>query len=261
MRSLNIAATGMQAQQLMVDVISQNLANMNTTGFKQQRVEFQDLIYQDEKRAGTNSSDAATLVPTGIQIGLGVKTGAIYRDTDQGALQTTENALDVAILGKGFFQVELPNGTNAYTRAGSFQVNESGEIVTVDGFLVSPNITIPEDATSININQSGEVIATIQGQVASSNLGQFDIVSFVNDKGLRAVGNNLFEETEASGPANLGTAGTDGTGTIQQGVLESSNVNAVSEITNLIVAQRAYEMNAKIISASDEMLQSLNQSA
>jgi flagellar basal-body rod protein FlgG len=234
---------------------------MNTTGFKQQRVEFQDLIYQDEKRAGTNSSDAATLVPTGIQIGLGVKTGAIYRDTDQGALQTTENALDVAILGKGFFQVELPNGTNAYTRAGSFQVNESGEIVTVDGFLVSPNITIPEDATSININQSGEVIATIQGQVASSNLGQFDIVSFVNDKGLRAVGNNLFEETEASGPANLGTAGTDGTGTIQQGVLESSNVNAVSEITNLIVAQRAYEMNAKIISASDEMLQSLNQSA
>lgn len=260
MRSLDIAATGMQAQQLYVDVTSQNLANINTTAYKLQRPEFQDLLYQNDKRVGTNSADSGTIVPTGIQIGLGVKTGAIYRNTNQGTLQNTSNSLDIAIQGKGFLQVTLPTGELAYTRAGALQLSPEGVIVTSDGNQVEPAITISPTATAISINQSGEVFATIPNQVAPQNLGQFQTASFINEAGLQAIGGNMYMETVASGAPVTGTPGQDGYGTILQGYLESSNVDAVTELTNLIKAQRVYEMNSKIISKSDEMLQNLNQS-
>ncbi len=260
MRSLDIAATGMQAQQLYVDVTSQNLANINTTAYKLQRPEFQDLLYQNDKRVGTNSADSGTIVPTGIQIGLGVKTGAIYRNTNQGTLQNTSNSLDIAIQGKGFLQVTLPTGEIAYTRAGALQLSPDGTIVTSDGNQIEPAITIPPTATAISINQSGEVFATIPNQVAPQNLGQFQTASFINEAGLQAVGGNMYMETVASGSPVVGTPGTNGYGTILQGYLENSNVDAVTELTNLIKAQRVYEMNSKIISKSDEMLQNLNQS-
>lgn len=260
MRSLDIAATGMQAQQLYVDVTSQNLANINTTAYKLQRPEFQDLLYQNDKRVGTNSADSGTIVPTGIQIGLGVKTGAIYRNTNQGTLQNTTNSLDVAIQGKGFLQVTLPSGELAYTRAGALQLSPNGIIVTADGNQIEPAITVPPTATAISINQSGEVFATIPNQVAPQNLGQFQTTGFINEAGLQAIGGNMYMETVASGAPVTGTPGTDGFGTMLQGYLESSNVDAVTELTNLIKAQRVYEMNSKIISKSDEMLQNLNQS-
>ena len=261
MRSLHIAATGMQAQQTNVDVISHNLANQTTTGYKAQRAEFQDLIYQDLRRVGSNSSDAGTIVPTGVQLGLGVKTGAIYRNTEQGTVKQTEGPLDVAIQGKGYFQIELPDGDIAYTRNGAFKLSPDGEIVTMDGYIVQPAIAVPEDAIDIAINGSGEVEVTLDGQVDPANLGQLEIATFINPPGLEAIGDNLFLETAASGDPILGIAGEEGFGTVLQGYLENSNVNPVSEITNLIVAQRAYEMNSKIITASDEMLQALNQSA
>lgn len=261
MRSLNIAATGIQAQQLHVDVISHNLANMTTTGYKRQRAEFQDLIYENQRRVGTSSSDVGTVVPTGTQFGLGVKTAGVYRSHGQGTVALTDNPLDIAIQGRGFFQVELPSGDFAYTRNGALQRNQNGEIVTIDGYLVSPAITIPDDATSISINASGEVEVTLDGQIQPTNLGQLDLVTFINPPGLEAMGDNLYKETEASGAPIVGLAGQEGVGTILQGFLEQSNVNPVTEITDLIVAQRAYEMNTKVITASDEMLQSLNQSA
>lgn len=260
MRSLDIAATGMQAQQLYVDVTSQNLANINTTAYKLQRPEFQDLLYQNARRVGTNSSDSGTIVPTGIQIGLGVKTAAIYRNTGQGTLQATENPLDIAIQGKGLFQITQPSGEIAYTRAGAFQVSPDGTIVTADGFQVEPAITIPQNAISISINQSGEVFATIANQTTPQNLGQLQTVSFINEAGLQAIGNNLYLETAASGSPITGTPGLDGFGTILQGFLENSNVNPVTELTNLIKAQRVYEMSSKVVSKTDEMLQTLTQS-
>jgi flagellar basal-body rod protein FlgG len=250
----------MQAQQLYVDVTSQNLANINTTAYKLQRPEFQDLLYQNDKRVGTNSDDSGTIVPTGIQIGLGVKTGAIYRNTNQGTLQNTSNPLDIAIQGKGFLQVTLPSGEIAYTRAGALQLSPDGVIVTSDGNPLEPAITVPANATAISINQSGEVFATISGQIAPQNLGQFQTANFINEAGLQAVGGNMYMETVASGPPTTGTPGKDGYGTMLQGYLESSNVDAVTELTNLIKAQRVYEMNSKIISKTDEMLQNLNQS-
>lgn len=260
MRSLDIAATGMLAQQLYVDVISQNLANINTTGYKQQRPEFQDLLYQNEKRVGANSSDAGTIVPTGIQIGLGVKTGAIYRSHKQGTMLNTQNTLDLAIQGRGFFQVTRPDGSIAYTRSGAFQLSPNGELVTADGFLIEPAITIPNNATEIAINQSGEVFATIPGQIDPSNLGQLQVANFINDAGLQAVGNNYYTETTASGAPITGTPAADEFGSILQGFLENSNVDPVSELTDLIKAQRVYEMISKAISKSDDMLQSLTQS-
>lgn len=260
MRSLDIAATGMQAQQLYVDVTSQNLANINTTAYKLQRPEFQDLLYQDSRRVGTNSSDSGTVVPTGIQIGLGVKTGAIYRNNLQGAVQGTENTFDVAIQGKGYFQVTLPTGEIAYTRSGVFQLSPDGQMVTSDGFLLEPAITIPQNAISVSINQSGEVSATIPNQVDPQTVGQIQTVNFINPAGLSAQGNNLYLETTASGSPINGTPGLDGFGTLLQGFLETSNVNPVTELTNLIKAQRVYEMNSKVVSKSDEMLQALNQS-
>ncbi|MFW0776732.1 MAG: flagellar basal-body rod protein FlgG [Rickettsiales bacterium] len=260
MRSLDIAATGMMAQQLFVDVTSQNLANVNTTAYKLQRPEFQDLLYQNIKRVGTNSSDTGTIVPTGIQLGLGVKTGAIYRNTGQGTLQGTENPLDIAIQGRGYFQITQPSGEVAYTRSGSFQLSPDGIIVTADGFEVEPAITVPQNAIGISINQSGEVFATLPNQPDPQNLGQFQTVNFLNEAGLQAIGNNLFLETTASGSPLTGTPGLDGFGTMVQGFLENSNVDPVSELTNLIRAQRVYEMNSKVVTKSDEMLQALTQS-
>lgn len=260
MRSLNIAATGMQAQQLYVDVTSQNLANVNTTAYKVQRPEFADLLYQNQRASGSNSSDNGTLVPTGIQLGLGVRTTAISRNTSQGALTTTSGALDIAIQGRGYIQINLPTGDIGYTRDGSFQIAQDGSLVTNDGFQVNPTITIPQNATSISINQSGEVSATIPNQPAAQILGQLQVANFINEAGLQAIGNNLFLETAASGNALVGNPGQDGLGTILQGFLETSNVNPVTELTNLIKAQRVYEMNSKIVSKTDEMLQALNQS-
>jgi len=260
MRSLDIAASGMQAQQLYVDVTSQNLANINTTAYKLQRPEFEDLLYQNERAAGSNSSDNGTLVPTGIQIGLGVRLAAIDRNTSQGTLTQTSAPLDVAIQGRGFFQITLPSGQLAYSRAGGFQVGADGSIVTNDGFQVTPTITIPQNATSISIDQSGEVSATIPGQTTPQVLGQMQTVNFINEAGLQATGNNLFTETAASGAPVIGSPGLDGFGTILQGFLESSNVNPVTELTNLIKAQRVYEMNSKVVTKTDQMLQSLNQS-
>lgn len=260
MRSLDIAATGVQAQQLFVDVISQNLANINTTGYKLARPEFQDLLYQNLRRVGTNSSDAGTIVPTGIQLGLGVKTAAIYRNMITGPLQNTGGSLDLAVQGKGFFQIELPTGETAYTRNGTFQLSPDGEIVTADGFIVTPAIAVPDNATGITVNSSGEVFATIDGQVEPQNLGQIQLANFINEPGLEARGDNLYLETPASGPPILGNPAEEGFGAIRQGFLESSNVDPVVEITNLIRAQRAYEFNTRIITKSDEMLQALTQS-
>lgn len=260
MRSLNIAATGLAAQQLNVDTISHNLANMTTTAYKAQRPEFQDLLYQDLKRVGANSTDQGIILPVGIQVGLGVKTGAVSSNTGQGTLQSTENSLDLAIQGKGYFQVELPDGTTAYTRDGSFKLSQDGIIVTRDGFTVQPAITVPENATGVAINISGEVQVTIEGQIDPQQIGQFEMASFINPAGLQATGDNMYLETTASGNPLLAVADEDGMGSILQGYIENSNVNPVSEITDLIVAQRAYEMNTKVLSASDQMLQSLNQS-
>ncbi|HOO82092.1 MAG TPA: flagellar basal-body rod protein FlgG [Alphaproteobacteria bacterium] len=258
MRSLDIGATGMLAQQLNVDVISNNIANMTTTGHKRQRAAFQDLIYQNIDRPGSTSSDAGTTVPSGLQLGLGVRAGAVYRQHGQGAIRITENALDVAITGEGFFQIQLPNGDTGYTRDGTFQMNENGEIVTVQGFIVDPGITIPADAIDIDINESGEVLVSLPGQTATSNVGQIQLANFVNPVGLEAIGDNLYVETDASGAPTTGIPGQDEFGRLRQGALEQSNVNVVEEITELITAQRAYEMNSTVISTSDEMLQTVS---
>ncbi len=258
-RSLDVGATGMLAQQLNVDVISNNIANMTTTGYKRQKAAFQDLLYQNIDRPGSTSSDTGTIVPAGLQLGLGVRAGSVYRQHAQGAIQITENPLDLAILGEGFFQIQLPSGETAYTRDGTFQLNENGEIVTVQGYVVDPGITIPEDAQDIDINENGEVIISIAGQTAATNVGQLQLANFINPTGLEAIGNNLLLETEASGAPTVGNAGTDEFGALRQGALEQSNVNVVEEITKLISAQRAYEMNSNVISTSDEMMQTVSQ--
>ncbi|MEC9346171.1 MAG: flagellar basal-body rod protein FlgG [Pseudomonadota bacterium] len=258
MRSLSIAATGMLAQQLNVEVISNNIANLNTTGFKRQRAAFQDLLYQNVRRVGSSSSDAGNIVPSGVQIGVGVKAGSVYRITEQGDIAITDNPLDVAINGRGFFRISLPTGEDAYTRAGSFSVAPDGQIVTQDGFVVGPGITVPANVQDITINANGEVLAKIAGQTQFQNLGQFELVSFFNDAGLEAIGDNLFLETPASGAPTAGIPGQAGFGLVQQGFLETSNVNPVQEITHLITAQRAYEMNSKVITASDEMMSTIN---
>ena len=258
MRSLSIAATGMLAQQLNVEVISNNIANMNTTGYKRQRAEFQDLLYQNLRRVGATSSDTGTIVPSGVQIGVGVKTAAVYRITEQGNVISTGNTLDLAIQDRGLFRIELPSGDDGYTRAGAFQLSPDGEIVTTDGFTVSPGIAIPQDAVDISISATGDVQVKIAGQVDPVNVGQLELVTFANVAGLEAIGDNMFLETPASGSAIVGVPGLDGVGTILQGFLETSNVNPVHEITTLITAQRAYEMNAQVITLSDEMLSTVN---
>jgi flagellar basal-body rod protein FlgG len=257
MRALDIAATGMQAQQTNVEVISNNIANMTTTGYKRQRAEFQDLIYQNLRVVGSNSSDQSTIVPAGAQIGLGVKTAGIYRISDQGTLQQTGNSLDLAIQGNGYFQVTLPSGQTAYTRDGTFSLAPDGTIVTADGYVVQPGVTIPSNATSVTINSSGQVQVTLDGQTAPQTLGQLQLAVFPNNTGLSAEGSNLFLQTAASGDPVSGTPGSPGFGTTMQGFVEASNVNVVSEITNLITAQRAYEMNSQVITAADQMLSTL----
>ncbi|HEV7369202.1 flagellar basal-body rod protein FlgG [Arenibaculum sp.] len=259
MRSLAIGATGMLAQQLNVEVISNNIANMATTGFKRQRAEFQDLLYQNQRRVGSTSSDAGTIVPSGIQVGVGVKAAAVYRIHEQGNLQVTDNPLDLAINGHGYFQVELPDGNTAYTRAGSFQMNAEGTIVTPDGYTVLPGLVIPAEATAITVNASGEVLVKIDGQQEPQNVGQIQIATFANVAGLEAVGDNLLRDTPASGDAVVGNPGGPGFGSLRQGSLETSNVNIVSEITNLITAQRAYEMNSKVIRTTDDMMNTVSQ--
>ena len=259
MLSLDIGATGMLAQQLHVDVISNNIANMTTTGFKRQRAEFQDLIYQNKIRPGSQSSDTGTIVPSGIQLGLGVKAGSLYRIHEQGTMEQTSNVLDLAIAGQGYFQIELPSGETGYTRAGNFQRNAEGLIVTAQGYPVQPAITIPDDAVDIQINNSGEVFVKIDGQIDLSNLGQIQLARFANPTGLEAIGDNLFLETTASGNATTGNPMDDGYGKLEQGLRESSNVNIVQEITNLITAQRAYEMNSKVVQTSDEMMSTVSQ--
>ncbi len=259
MKSLSIAATGMLAQQTYVDVIANNIANMNTTGFKRQRPEFQDLLYQNLLEIGVASSDAGTIVPSGVQIGTGVKTASVYRITEQGNLISTGNSLDLAIQGKGFFIIGLPNGDSAYTRAGTFQLSAQGQIVTLDGFTVSPGVTIPAEARSISINASGGVEVKLDGLVAPLNVGQIQLATFANEAGLEASGNNLLLESAASGLATLSTPGSAGYGNLQQGFLETSNVDAVTEITNLINAQRAYELNSKVITTADEMMAAVSQ--
>ena len=241
MRSLHIAGTGMMAQQTNVEVISNNIANMSTTGYKRRRAEFQDLIYQNLRRGGSQSSDQGTVLPAGAQLGLGVRTAAIYRISEQGNLSQTENTFDVAIRGNGYFPVQLPSGETAYTRAGTFGLSAAGTIVTVDGFQVGGGITIPAGARDVTINAAGEVLAV-----------------FANEGGLEAVGDNMLMATPASGDAQLGNPGGVGYGQVLQGFIETSNVNVVQEITNLITAQRAYEMNSKVITASDEMLSTLS---
>jgi len=248
----------MLAQQLNVEVISNNIANMNTTGYKRQRAEFQDLLYQNLRRIGAASSDTGTIVPSGVQIGVGVKTAAVYRITEQGNVVSTGNTLDLAIQDRGYFRIQLPSGEDGYTRAGAFQLSPEGEIVTTDGFTVAPGIPIPDDAVDVSISATGDVEVKIAGQVDPTSVGQLELVTFPNAAGLEAVGDNLFLETPASGAAIVGVPGVDGVGTILQGFLETSNVNPVHEITTLITAQRAYEMNSQVITLSDEMLATVN---
>ena len=254
MRALRTATSGMLAQQLNVEVISNNIANMNTVGFKRQRAEFQDLLYQNVERMGSQSSTQGTVVPTGIQIGAGVKAGSVYRITEQGSPTRSGNPYDIAIDGKGYFQITMPSGEIAYTRAGNFAVNGEGQLVTEDGYAVEPAITIPQDAIDVTISKSGQVQVTTQGQTAPQTVGQLELATFFNEAGLEAIGDNLLLETAASGAATIGAPNEPGYGHLLQGDTEASNVDAVSEITNLIVAQRAYEMNSKVITTADEML-------
>ena len=259
MRALNTAATGMQAQQLNVEVIANNIANMNTTGFKRQRAEFQDMLYQNMERPGSTSSASGSVLPLGIQIGVGVRTDAVGRITEQGGMSATNNPYDLAINGRGYFQVTMPSGQTGYTRAGNLAVNAEGQMVTTDGYPIEPSITVPTEATAIQITRDGVVEVTLAGQTDPQQIGQLEIASFINPAGLEGIGDNLFLETPASGTATTATPGSPGMGTLMQGFLEMSNVNAVEEISSLIVAQRAYEMNARVITAADEMLQSTTQ--
>jgi flagellar basal-body rod protein FlgG len=254
MRALHTAATGMMAQELNVQVISNNIANMRTTGYKRQRAQFSDLLYEHVRRIGTQTSDQGNILPVGVDLGSGVKTIGTPRLMNQGTLAPTGSELDVAIRGEGFFKIQLPDGTFAYTRDGSFQMDAQGRIVTAQGNVVNPGITIPQNSTGLTINSQGQVSVTQQGQTAPVVIGQLTLTRFINKAGLLSIGDNLFQETPASGTPQDGVPSTDGAGDIQQGNLEQANVEAVSEISDLIAAQRAYEMNGKVVTAADQML-------
>jgi flagellar basal-body rod protein FlgG len=256
MRALNTAATGMMAQELNVEVISNNIANMRTSGFKRQRAEFQDLLYETLQRVGSPTSDQGTIVPAGVQVGSGVRTAATPRVMSQGEVSPTEKELDVAIRGEGFLRIQMPDGRTAFTRDGSFELDGQGQLVTADGYVVDPGITVPANASNLTISKVGVVSVTLPGQTAPQELGQLQLSRFVNKSGLEAIGDNLFLETAASGTPQNGTAGSEGFGDVLQKYIEQANVNAVSEISDLIAAQRAYEMNSRVISAADNMLQS-----
>ena len=251
MKALAIAATGMNAQQTNLEVIANNIANINTTGFKRARAEFSDLLYQTERAAGVPNRANQAIVPEGAIVGLGVKTAAIRNLHLQGGLTSTGNSFDLALVGRGWFQVEAADGSTLYTRAGAFNTNADGQLVTLDGYTVVPGINVPQDATEVTVSKSGQVYATVAGQ--QQELGQITLANFVNEAGLEPLGENLFRETAASGPANVGAPDEAGFAHIQQNYLEASNVDPVKEITDLISAQRAYEMNSKIIQAADEM--------
>ncbi len=259
MNALQIAASGMAAQQMRVDVVSNNLANMSTTGYNARRAEFADLHYQQLARPGTVSAQDGTLLPTGVQLGMGVRPTSVSVILAQGSLIATGGDLDVAIEGRGYLEVTLPSGVSGYTRDGGLKRTGDGLIVSSDGYPVAPGLTIPSDARSVSINAEGEVYAYFTNQVQPQLLGQLSMAGFTNEKGLEAIGSNLFLETPASGPALTGTAGQDGLGTIRQGYLEESSVDAVREVTELIKAQRGYELNAKVITAADQMLSATTQ--
>src|SRR4029077_20593588 len=256
MQALHTAATGMAAQELNVQVISNNIANLRTTGFKKQTAAFQDLIYEHVRRVGAQASEQGTILPVGIDLSGGVKTVGTPRSMTQGTLSQTGNDLDLAIGGEGFFKVLMPDGTFHYTRDGTFQMDNQGRIVTAQGNPVQPTITIPNNASGITINSQGQVSVTLPGQTASSIIGQIGLTRFINKARLQPVGNNQFTETPSSGAPQDGTASSEGYGTTTQGSLEQANVDVVSEMSDLIAAQRAYEMNAKVISAADQMMQS-----
>jgi flagellar basal-body rod protein FlgG len=257
-RSLWIAKTGMEAQQTQMDVISNNLANVSTNGFKRSRAVFEDLLYQNIRQPGAQSSQL-TQIPSGLQIGTGVRPIAAERIHTQGNLQQTNNQLDVAIQGAGFFQVLLPDGTTGYTRDGSFQTDNQGQMVTSNGFPLQPSITIPPNATSVTIGQDGVVSITQPGTSAAVQIGSIQLATFINPAGLESMGQNLYQETGSSGSPLANVPGINGTGTVSQGFVETSNVNVVEELVNMIQTQRAYEMNSKAVTASDQMLQKLTQ--
>ncbi len=254
MRALSIAATGMLAQQTNVEVIANNLANMNTTAYKEQRAAFQDLLYQNIQQAGAQSSDTGTLLPSGIQLGAGVRTAAVYKVMKPGDLKSTANPYDVAINGAGFFRVQMPDGTDAYTRDGNFSLSPEGQLVTQQGYVIAPGIALPQNTTQVTINTQGQVLASLPGQTAPQTVGQLELTRFPNEAGLTSMGDNLYTETASSGAPQAGVPGSTGYGTIQQYFLETSNVDPVDEITSLITAQRAYEMNSKVITSADQML-------
>lgn len=257
MQALRIAATGMHAQQLNVDVLSNNIANLNTTGFKQSMPAFTDLVYQNQVAVGAITSSSGTLAPTGLQVGLGVSVGSVYKLMKQGNLLNTGNQFDVAVSGRGFMRITMPDGTTAYTRDGSLQLNQDGQVVTKDGYPLDPAITVPTQATDFTITATGTVSAKIDG--TTTNLGSITLSMFTNEAGLENIGNNLYLETEASGTPTDSEPGQSGAGTMSQGMLETSNVDAIESITRLITAQRAYELNSKVISTADEMLSTLSQ--
>ncbi|AJJ04790.1 flagellar basal-body rod protein FlgG [Yersinia pseudotuberculosis] len=257
-RSLWIAKTGLDAQQTNMDVIANNLANVSTNGFKRQRAVFEDLLYQTLRQPGAQSSEQTTL-PSGLQIGTGVRPVATERLHSQGNLSQTNNSKDIAIKGEGFFQVQMPDGTNAYTRDGSFQVDQNGQLVTAGGFQVQPAITIPANALSMTVGRDGIVSVTLQGQTATQQVGQLTLTIFINNSGLESVGENLYQETASSGAPNETTPGLNGGGLLYQGYVETSNVNVAEELVNMIQTQRAYEINSKAVSTSDQMLQKLAQ--
>jgi flagellar basal-body rod protein FlgG len=257
MHALQTAATGMAAQDLHVQLISNNIANMSTTGYKRQRAEFSDLLYEHVRRIGTQSSDQGNILPVGIDIGSGVKTVGTPRITTQGSLTQTGNAFDLAIVGDGFFKILMPDGTFAYTRDGSFQMDGTGRLVTAQGYLVQPAITVPQNATGFTVNTQGQISVTPVGTTTPAVLGQLTLTRFLNQAGMLSIGDNMLQETPASGPPQDGLPAINGAGNIQQASLENSNVDSVTEITDLIAAQRAYEMNSKVISAADQMLSSV----
>lgn len=256
-KAMNTAATGMQAQQTNIDNIANNLANVNTTGFKKARIEFQDILYQNFRRAGTATA-IGSVVPVNLDVGYGTRAVATSREFSPGSVAITKNPTDMAIAGNGFFQVRMPDGTTAYTRDGSFKISPDGQLVTADGFVMEPEITIPEDATDLSVGIDGQVFVMVVGTTEPQQIGQVELARFVNPAGLSAVGHNLYRETVASGTPITATPGTEGLGTIDQGYLETSNVSVVDEMVNMIMAQRAYEINSKVIQSSDEMSQIIN---
>ena len=254
MQALKIAATGMAAQQMRVDVTANNIANMTTTGYNARRAEFADLHYQQLRTPGAITAGTGEILPAGVQLGLGVRPSAVSMEMRQGAMRQTGGELDLGIEGDGYVEIELPSGETAYTRDGSLKLTGEGEIVTSDGYRVQPGITVPIDARRVEINRDGSIFAFFDGQIEGQQLGDLQLASFINDKGLEAIGDNLFLETAASGPPNIGEPGIDGRGTFRQGYLEESSVDVVSEITELIEAQRGYELNSRVLAAADEML-------